>query len=97
MRYDVYIGHNRGGTDEPMPDVPEQVANVLSLFFDGFTLTDGQGYWQGKPERATVATVYGTWRDRWKVKRAARALARTLEQDAVLVSERRDRFFLTSA
>jgi hypothetical protein len=33
------------------------VAKVVTRFFDGFTLIEGEGYWQGKPEKTLIIEI----------------------------------------
>lgn len=69
-----------------------RAVELASRFFDGFTVTKGLGYWQGKRENGVqfhfVRLEGGDDREHWvrEVKSFAHALRTLLKQQAVLVS-----------
>jgi hypothetical protein len=60
----------------------DDIIQVLSRRFDGFTLQDTVGYWKGKPEQSCMVTLANI-ADGNVVQETARELAEILKQDAV--------------
>ncbi len=59
------------------------IVDILSKYFDSFTLTEHKGYWKGVPESSLSVEVIGAaYAD---VLRAASAIRTANNQDAVLV------------
>lgn len=36
---------------------PQRTIDLVAKFFDGFTVLNGQGYWQGKPEDCIIFEI----------------------------------------
>ena len=65
--------------------ITNEVANRL----DGFTLTEGQGYWKGEPERTFILTVIHDDADvgiKVACEEVAKAYKQQFRQEAVLVA-----------
>ena len=82
----IYIGaSNRAG----VRTTTEEVARVVSHYFEGATITDAIGLWQGKRETCVTVTLLDTDLPHGFITRVGR-LARMLKshfiQEAVLVT-----------
>jgi len=64
---------------EGFANVPE----IVSRYFDGFTIIDAKGYWKGKAESAVVIDL--VTKDEPKVRRLVQAILQENDQEAVLV------------
>ena len=62
------------------------LSECVTLFFPGFTVTTGTGYWNGEPEGVRVLTVlHNGGRDIGELECIAEAYTRKYNQEAVLV------------
>ena len=59
------------------------LAELTSRYFDGFTLIDAVGYWQGNAELSTIIEVIGTPADYVRVFTLARDIRKTNGQQSV--------------
>ncbi len=75
--WQFYVGANNttGQVDR------ELLITTLSEYVQGYTLIDGNGYWQGKPE--PMALVIADGLNEVGARRLAQYLRGALEQDAV--------------
>lgn len=62
-----------------------EIAGIVSQFFTGFTLIEGEGYWKTRHERSLIIDVETT--EGARVKDAAMAIKRHNEQEQVLVQK----------
>jgi len=62
----------------------DNIGALASQRFDGFTLIESRGYWQGAPEDSVIVEVVTD--DASKVKALAEDIRRTNHQQAVMVT-----------
>ena len=80
--YYLHIGaNNTSGIVEK-----DKIVQVLSSHFQGFTLQDSVGYWNGKPEYSCIATIANLAEGK-QAYSVARELAQVLDQEAVGLSK----------
>jgi len=81
MLYNLYIGaNNTTGKVEK-----EKAIKLISKTFEGLTLTNASGYWQGKPEKSIVISIETEKKE--LVLKVAKELTIELKQDAVGVAK----------
>lgn len=85
--YSLYIGSNN--TTHKVEKT--LIIEMFSLYFEGFTIQNALGYWQGKPEETVVVTINTTKRG---MTRMVERLKRELYQDAIAVVEHKEMQFL---
>lgn len=78
-KHTLYIGANN---DTGLVEVGKAV-EVAGRYFDGFTVLEAVGYWEGKPEKSVTMPIFTT--DTARVRALARDLCGELQQQAVLV------------
>lgn len=61
----------------------DNIPEIVSQYFDGFTLFEARGYWKGKGERSAVVEVVTS--NRAKVYELARTIKELNKQESVLV------------
>lgn len=85
MRVSIMVGHNVGNV--PTFNDDEIVAEAMDILaLQGATCYGTIGVWRGNTEESTRIDVICSLREARRIKAAAPALARALNQDAVLVS-----------
>ena len=88
----LFVGLNSGLTGQPLSQkrvdkVFDKVVAGLCAEFGGFTLTNGTGFWEGKPEASIILTVITDRPDAVGLLiEAAEFIKKHLEQQAVLLS-----------
>ncbi len=65
----------------------DNVVQIVGEHFEGFTLLDGVGYWQGTPEQSLVIEIIGTEKDAANVELVAYKIKKNNHQQAVLIQE----------
>jgi len=65
----------------------EDIIRIVGEHFEGFTLLNGVGYWQGTPEQSLVIEIIGTEKDSANVELVAYKIKKNNHQQAVLVQE----------
>jgi hypothetical protein len=83
-RFRLYLGHNIPGSAETV-NVAE-ATRIVSRAFEGFTVYEAVGYWQGKPEATTVYEILAPRARGHEITALAKALHYYGRQDAVLVT-----------
>jgi len=63
------------------------VGEIVSQYFDGFTLIPTEGYWKGKREESVIVEVIASGPMRQKVREMAETLKEINGQESVLVVE----------
>lgn len=88
----LYVGLNSGITGQPLSQkridkVFDRVNEGLCQLFGGFTLTNGTGFWDGKPEASIIVTVITDREDAVGVMvEAAEFIKKHLDQQAILLT-----------
>lgn len=59
---------------------------IVADWFDGCTMFEAVGYWQGKREKSLCIEIWGH-EDWWAIKAIVSAIKRVNSQDAVLVQQ----------
>jgi len=77
-QFNLYIGANNQTGERQT----QSIEDSLAAFFEGWTLTDAFGYWQGKREKSTLVTIF-TPKDRIYMLSVCRTLAVQLGQDCI--------------
>ena len=80
-QFQLFLGRNI--TDEMMSDF---IKNEVSTRFDGFTVTDGTGFWKGEQEKVAIIT-FVTADGSTKVQEIADSFKESFRQDSVLMTE----------
>jgi hypothetical protein len=83
-RFRLYLGHNIPGSAETV-NVAE-ATRIVSRAFEGFTVYEAVGYWQGKAERSTVYEILACSDARPRIVALAQALKSRYRQDSVLMT-----------
>lgn len=63
----------------------EVIERILERNFEGYTLTPGMGFYNGRRDKSVVIEVFGTTRS--AVNRVCNDLAEALNQEAVIFTE----------
>jgi len=63
------------------------LAEIANKYFEGFTIIEAKGYWQGKPEPSAVIEIIADESSRGTVTQLAYDIKHTNNQQAVLVVE----------
>lgn len=66
-------------------DTRPEVANLVSEYFNGFTMFSGIGFWRGKKELSLVIEIIADYNDKHKVLRLAGEIKELNKQESVLV------------
>jgi hypothetical protein len=74
--YNLYIGADNytGKIDK------DEIARIVSLNHEGFTMVEASGYWQGKAEPSVIVTICDEY---VKILATARNLGIWLDQEAI--------------
>mgnify|MGYP001596123483 CR=1 FL=1 len=64
----------------------DNVTEITSRYFEGFTAINVTGYWQGASEAAVIVEIYAAQSDASKVRALADEIRITNKQQAVLLS-----------
>lgn len=72
---------------ENTPEYKETAIDLTAQYFDGFTVLEGVGYWQGAGEHSLCIEVSGHACIRGKVNELAGCIKRRNNQEAVLVQK----------
>ena len=67
---------------------------LASGFFPGFTVFEGQGYWQGEAENSLVLEIVAPKTKRGEVESLARIIKEANGQEAVLLQELKNNSWL---
>ncbi len=67
----------------------DNLASIVAKYFDGATLYNGVGLWQGDTEYSTVIEIIGSRADANKIQALANEIRTTNYQQAVLVTARK--------
>ena len=86
-QFQLFLGRN-------IPDAGKVTAEMMNDFikdevsprFDGFTITEGTGFWKGEQENVTIITFI-TADGKTKVHQIADAFKTSFRQDSVLMTE----------
>lgn len=65
----------------------EQVEQAIGVLFDGFTVFEASGYWQGKRELSLVIEIIGESDDSRHIEMVATTIRDFNKQECVLVQE----------
>jgi len=65
----------------------DDIVKIAGEYFQGFTLLDGVGFWQGTPEQSLIIEIIGTEKDAANVELVAYKIKKNNCQQAVLVQE----------
>ena len=86
-QFQLFLGRNIPDagkvTNEMMNDF---INDEVSTRFDGFTVTDGKGFWKGEQEKVTIITFI-TADGQTKVQEIADSFKESFRQDSVLMTE----------
>ena len=86
-QFQLFLGRNIPDagkiTDEMMSDF---IKSEVSTRFDGFTVTDGTGFWKGEQEKVAIIT-FVTADGSTKVQEIADSFKESFRQDSVLMTE----------
>lgn len=79
-QFNIYIGADNvsGKIDKA------EIVRLLSSSFNGFTITLGCGFWQGKEEEVAIITIF-TIRTRVELIYIVAELCRKLRQDCIIL------------
>ena len=69
-----------------------EVAEIVSRYFEGFTMYEGEGYWEGKPEPALIIEVLSdneatSFINKSRINAIAKRVKLLNDQQAVLCQE----------
>ena len=64
----------------------DNLATITSNYFEGFTLFESQGYWQGVAEQSVVIEIIASDDDSWRIDALAEFIRRANNQQAVIVT-----------
>ena len=62
-----------------------QVIELISKYFDGFTILSGFGFWKGERESSLIIEITGDYADKSKVLKLAAEIKILNKQESVLV------------
>jgi len=65
----------------------DKIVEIVNKYFEGYTLLNGIGYWQGVPEQSLVIEIIGTEKDAARVELVAYEIKKANVQEAVLIQE----------
>jgi hypothetical protein len=80
-KHTLYVGANNE-TSEVEKDV---IVQTTARHFEGFTMSDNVGYWEGRPEGSVSVIVFTE--DTGKVYQLANELKEKCKQEAVIVED----------
>ena len=86
MQFQLFLGRqipNAGTVTKAM--MKQFIRDEVCSRFDGFTITEGIGFWKGEEEKVTILTIITE--DAWKVSEIAQAFKVGFNQESVLVTE----------
>ena len=81
-------------TEDKGPEETREASMLVGNVFEGFTVTRGQGWWDGIAENAVQFHIVAEWDREPDVISLAETLKDQLMQEAVLVTSRPVRAFL---
>jgi len=76
----LYIGENNLTHELEI----EKITATCALFFDGFTIQNGIGFWRGSQEKTAIVSIYD---DEKKIMKCVDVLKKALKQDAIALQE----------
>ncbi len=62
-----------------------RIVELISKYFDGFTMTSGSGFWKGLGELSLTIEIIGVYADKSKVLKLAAEIKILNKQESVLV------------
>jgi hypothetical protein len=65
----------------------DKVIKLVSKTFDGFTVTNGQGYWKGVPEKALIIEIVEKRYSSGQVNNLCIEIKKLNKQQAILLTE----------
>ena len=83
----LYIGENNVTHKLEL----EKITATCVLYFDGFTIQNGIGFWRGQQEKTAIVSVYD---DEKKILECVKTLKKALNQDAIAIQELKPLKFL---
>jgi hypothetical protein len=86
VQFQLFLGRqipNAGTVTKAM--MKQFIRDEVCSRFDGFTITEGIGFWKGEEEKVTILTIITE--DAWKVSEIAQAFKVGFNQESVLVTE----------
>src|SRR6266404_273866 len=88
IEYTIFLGMvTKDLTPLDLPFAKVKASVIVGEAFEGFTVTDGEGHWQGASENSYIFEIVGSVADREKVCSVAGKLRDEFKQQAVLVTE----------
>jgi hypothetical protein len=87
--YQLYLGKHIGIFDRMVSEIDFNrfITDEVLGDFESFSVTDGIGYWKGKPEPIKVLTIISySYEDALIIHRIADSYKKRFYQDAVLVN-----------
>ena len=85
-QFQLYLGRNIPGSGKVSKAlIQEFIAQEVTPRFDGFTMTEGVGFWKGEQESVTILTFITDEAD--KVAEIADAFKVAFRQETVLMTE----------
>ena len=85
-QFQLYLGRNIPGSGKVSKAlIQEFIAQEVTPRFDGFTMTEGVGFWKGEQESVTILTFITD--EATKVAEIADAFKSAFRQDSVLMTE----------
>ena len=86
-QFQLFLGRNIPDAGQVTPEMMNDFINdEVSPRFDGFTITEGTGFWKGQQEKVTIITFI-TADGKTKVHQIADAFKTSFRQDSVLMTE----------
>ena len=76
----LYIGENNSTRELET----EKITATCALFFEGFTIQQGTGFWRGAQEKTAIVSIYD---DEKKIMQCIDVLKKALKQDAIAMQE----------
>ncbi len=76
----LFIGQN----NETLELEIEKITATCTLFFEGFTIQQGIGFWRGSQEKTAIVSIYD---DEKKILKCIDVLKKALKQDAIALQE----------
>lgn len=83
----LYVGEN----NETKELETEKITATCTLFFDGFTIQQGVGFWRGQQEKTAIVSVYD---EESKILECIEILKKALKQEAIAMQELKPLKFL---
>jgi len=86
VQFQLFLGRNIPDAGKVTPAMMRDfIREEVCPRFDGFTVTEGVGFWKGEQEQVTILTIITD--DVWNVTEIATAFKTAFRQESVLVTE----------